>query len=294
MITLKLTNDQINQLKADYHNGDFRYDIDYTQFQVKKPGIVITIYTSNKAVFSGPDAKKHALAYGYRPSDEEKPPKPTFPMAGSDEVGTGDYFGPVVVCAAYVDEEDLTMIPVEDIVDSKQINDADILRIGPILTETLKYSLLILDNEKYNSIHNKYNMNAIKSLLHNQTFNHLDKKVTLPKDNVIIDQFTPKNNYYKFLENESKIYKDLTFVTKAENKYLAVACAAIIARYAFLMEFEKMEMKYQLSFPKGAGVKVDRAGVRFVEKYGLNNLQFVAKTHFKNTEKIKNLLTTSN
>ena len=38
---------------------------------------------------------------------------------GSDEVGTGDFLGPVVVCAAFVDEETMKVINEYHIVDSK-------------------------------------------------------------------------------------------------------------------------------------------------------------------------------
>ena len=33
-----------------------------------------------------------------------------YPQAGSDEVGTGDYFGPVCVCASYVTKDDVDFL----------------------------------------------------------------------------------------------------------------------------------------------------------------------------------------
>lgn len=46
-----------------------------------------------------------------------------FPQAGSDEVGTGDYFGPVVVSAVIVSKENEDVLRNLKIQDSKQIND---------------------------------------------------------------------------------------------------------------------------------------------------------------------------
>lgn len=295
MITLKLKQNQIQQIHKDYLDGSFRYDIAHTQFQVKMPGITITAYKSGSVVFAGNDAFKHARAYDPSIQNEslikaKDKPKQSFPMAGSDEVGTGDYFGPVTVCACYLDEEMIQNIPVEEIVDSKELNDHTVLNLAPLLMKELTFSLLILDNKKYNEIHQKHNMNAIKAILHNQAFIHLSKKVTLPKDNVIIDQFLAEAPYFKHLENENEIFKDLQFVTKAENQYLAVACAAIIARYAFLEQLKIMEEHYQCNLPKGAGPRVDHAAVKFVEKHGLDALNSVAKTHFKNSDKVKELL----
>lgn len=293
MITLKMKQNQIKQIHTDYRDGDFRYDIPYAEFQVKMPGITITAYTSGKVVFAGKDAIKHAKAYDASISDtttKKEKPEQHFPMAGSDEVGTGDYFGPITVCACYIDSDTIKNIPVDEIVDSKELNDNTVLNLAPLLMKELTYSLLILDNKKYNQIHQQHNMNAIKAILHNQAFIHLNKKVSLPKDNVIIDQFLAEKSYFKYLKNEKEIFKDLHFVTKAENQYLAVACAAIIARYAFLEQLRIMEKHFHTPLPKGASHRVDQAAAVFVEKHGLNTLDSVAKTHFKNTEKIKQLL----
>ena len=293
MITLKMNPNQIKQIHEDYTQAEFRYDIPYTKFQAKMPKITITAYKSGKVVFAGLDAIKHARNYDVTIKEEtasKNKPEQRFPMAGSDEVGTGDYFGPITVCACYVDQDTIKNIPVDEIVDSKQLNDSVVLSLAPILMKELTYSLLILDNKKYNQIHQKHNMNAIKAILHNQAFNHLSKKVDLPKDNVIIDQFSPEKSYFKYLEKEKVIFKELQFVTKAENQYLAVACAAIIARYAFLEQLKIMEEHYHCTLPKGAGARVDEAGATFVKKHGFNALDNVAKVHFKNTEKIKELL----
>ena len=44
------------------------------------------------------------------------------------------------------------------------------------------------------------------------------------------------------------------------------------------------------TFEKGAGKKVDQCGKKFVLKYGMDKLNEVAKIHFKNTEKILDLI----
>ena len=48
-----------------------------------------------------------------------------------------------------------------------------------------------------------------------------------------------------------------------------------------------MEQKYNLTFPKGSGDKVDILAQEFVDRYGFERLGEVAKLHFKNTEKIR-------
>ncbi len=63
---------------------------------------VITAYTSGKVVFQGEGARSYA---DITSACDDKIAE-YFPQAGSDEVGTGDYFGPVVVCACLVNPAD--------------------------------------------------------------------------------------------------------------------------------------------------------------------------------------------
>jgi len=105
----------------------------------------------------------------------------------------------------------------------------------------------------------------------------------------VVDQFTPKTNYFKYLEGQSKIFKDLHFETKAESKYFAVACASVIARNAFLKELEAMGSKYKTVFPKGASNLVDTFASDFLSKHGISTLKKVAKLHFKNLKPLIDL-----
>ena len=50
---------------------------------------------------------------------------------GSDEVGTGDYFGPIVVTATYVEKDDIEFLEGLGVMDSKKISDDKIRDIAP-------------------------------------------------------------------------------------------------------------------------------------------------------------------
>ena len=45
--------------------------------------------------------------------------------------------------------------------------------------------------------------------------------------------------------------------------------------------------KYEMTFPKGASHVVDEFAQKFVDRYGFEELNHVAKIHFKNTQNIK-------
>ncbi|MDR9824775.1 hypothetical protein RCJ22_04040, partial [Vibrio sp. FNV 38] len=107
---------------------------------------------------------------------------------------------------------------------------------------------------------------------------------------IVIDDFCGERNYYNYLQKDHQVINTVHFETKAENKFVSVACGAIIARYSFLYFLQKMGEKYQCQFPKGAGSQVDEFAKQFVAKYGFDELRNVAKINFKNTEKISALL----
>ena len=279
-ITLKLKSIQEEQLFKTF--SEFQTTPpQYAKWQLKPENCVITCYTSGKTVFQGKDANVYAA--------DEIPNTATtnqYPQAGSDEVGTGDYFGPVCVCASYVTKDDVDFLVKLGVRDSKQMSDADMLKIGPLLMERIPHSLLIVPPQKYNQVHESNNLNAIKAKLHNQAYINLAKKIELPSFK-IIDQFTPETSYYRYLKNEPQIIRGIHFETKAEDKYLSVAVGSIISRYGFLKTWEEMEQKYNMTLPKGSGDKVDVVAQKFVERYGFDRLGEVAKLHFKNTEKIR-------
>lgn len=285
-ITLKLKSIQEEQLFKTF--SEFQTTPpQYAKWQLKPENCVITCYTSGKTVFQGKDANVYAAAF--MQGQDEIPNTATtnqYPQAGSDEVGTGDYFGPVCVCASYVTQDNVDFLIKLGVRDSKQMSDADMLKIGPLLMERIPHSLLIVPPQKYNQVHESNNLNAIKAKLHNQAYINLAKKIELPSFK-IIDQFTPETSYYRYLKNEPQIIRGIHFETKAEDKYLSVAVGSIISRYGFLKTWEEMEKKYNMTLPKGSGDKVDIAAQAFVERYGFERLGEIAKLHFKNTEKIR-------
>ena len=280
IITLKLSASDEDKLFLSWKETASKTP-PYARWQLRPEGCVITCYESGKTVFQGKDAEVYASPFMAKSDDQ-------FPQAGSDEVGTGDYFGPVCVCAAYVSSENAGLLAKLNVRDSKKISDADIRKTAPALMEALPHSLLILDNLKYNAVHETSNMNAIKAKMHNQAFFNLSRKTKLP-GLVVLDQFTPERNYYGYIRNEAQIIRGIHFETKAEDKYPSVAAGSLIARYAFLKSMDRLQEIYDMELCKGAGNPADQCAARFIKKYGTERLAEVAKLHFSNTQKAKKL-----
>lgn len=280
-LSLKLSDEDITKLKETFKDEIVPSNNEYIDTLIQSENVTISIYNSKKVLFQGKDAFIYASAFLKTE---------LHPQAGSDEVGTGDYFGPVCVCACILEKEDYPILEEFHITDSKELSDTEIEKIAPILMQKLKYSLLILKNAQYNEVQKKNHMVMIKSKMHNQAYiNLLHKGYKIPKA-AYIDQFVAKETYFKYLLQEKEVYHDLIFETKAESKYPAVACASIIARYAFIKEFEKLEENFKMKLHKGAGFLVDEDAAKFIKMYGESRLNEVAKLHFKNTQKAKELL----
>lgn len=129
-------------------------------------------------------------------------------------------------------------------------------------------------------------MNKIKAIMHNRVLYQLITEEKPKYDYIIVDEFAREQRYYEYLKDQVVIQKDITFMTKAEDKNMAVACGSIISRYLFLKEFDKLCDSIHLPLPKGAGKDVDTIGEEVVEKYGEEKLKEIAKLNFKNTDRI--------
>ncbi|MBR0138155.1 MAG: ribonuclease HIII [Erysipelotrichaceae bacterium] len=256
---------------------------DTIKAQIRYDECIISIYNTNTVLFQGKNANIYYASFA--------PEKDIiFPQAGSDEVGTGSYFGPITVCATYIDEAVYEKIKDYNLIDSKQIDDSYILQITPELIRNVPHSLLVLENEKYNEVNQKYNMNQIKAMMHNQCFIHLKHRGYRLPALTVIDQFCAPELYYRYNRGQKEVFDSIIFHTKAENQFISVACGAIISRYSFLKKLDELSETYGMKLPSGAGKEVDEAGKAFAEKYGFESLRKVAKLNFKNTEKIRELL----
>ena len=278
--SFKLDEARIAKLKETFRDYIRDNRNEYVDTFIQKDDLTITIYKSGKVVFQGNDAFFYASAYL-----ETKVSR----QAGSDEVGTGDVFGPVVVCAAIVEEEDYPFIEENHVTDSKQLNDDFIRKIGPKLRERFRHSLLILDNATYNRVHETDNLNAIKAKMHNKAYlNMIAKGYEIPKA-AYVDQFCSVDDYYRYLVNEKEVYHDLIFETKAESKYPAVAIGSMISRYAFLEYMDALNRKYGIELHRGSSdtEMIDRDIRYIIEHFGKDELRNVGKLHFRNFEKYR-------
>jgi len=298
---LKLNDIQAKKVIRFYRDYQTQSNNQTVLFFAKTEFVSVTIYKSFKVMFQGMDALQEFNMWNTMLDlKQEEPIKKTISKSsptnyylssiGSDEVGTGDFFGPIVVCAAYIKESDTDFLKSLKIDDSKKITDERIRIIGEQLKDKITYSMLALHNKKFNEMTAKgYNMNKLKAYLHNSALINLSKKVE-GKPEIILDQFAEPKLYFRYLENEQEVLRDITFTTKAESKYASVAVGSIIARYAFLKYFDNLIEDSGYDLPKGASHKVDQITALIIKEKGEKYLETIAKINFKTVQKAKELL----
>ena len=294
--TKKLMNEFYKDIKRDKTPP-------YAVFQADTGDTIVTLYESGKAMFQGVSAdieagmwesiKKDKDNIDYFVDTKEVNIKKDIEIeipsdissVGSDEVGTGDYYGPIVVTASFVSKDNIPFLTELGVRDSKKLSDEQILKIVPKIIKKIPYKTIMLSNKEYNDNYGKnMNMNKIKAVLHNKVLTEMVKDNDY--DYIVVDQFEPEKSYYNHLSDVPNPLKGITFITKAEDKCLSVAVSSLISRYIFIKEMDKLGDKYGIFLPKGANYYVEDIGIKLVNKYGEKILHDIAKLNFSNTNRI--------
>jgi ribonuclease HIII len=300
-VVLLLNMNQILEMKDYYHKFLVEKLPQGSVFSAKTPRCVITAYTSGKVLFQGADSAAEADRWGgesaavtssgsapSRAKGNVPPGIGSMSAIGSDEVGTGDFFGPITVVAAYVMKEQIPLLKELGVRDSKDLNDEKIAAIAKDIKNVVTFSLLTLKNEKYNQLQRSgMSQGKMKAILHNQAIlNVLEKISPEVPEAVLIDQFVEKDTYYRHLQGQKAVAREnVYFSTKAEGVHIAVAAASILARYAFVQYMDKLGEAAGITIPKGAGAHVDEAAAKLILSKGREVLPGFVKMHFANTEK---------
>lgn len=265
-------------------NEDCEFKIpDYTFFQAKNKNWQFTFYKTGKVLVQGKDidyiVKKYLdnnFEYELKPQTEGD--IAPFPHIGVDESGKGDFFGPLIIAGCYLDEKQANFLKEKGIKDSKKLDDKKILTLAEIIKENSIFDIVAIGNKKYNELYSKFkNLNSLLAWGHSTVIENLLNKTNAKI--AISDKFADERVILNALKQKGKTIQVIQ-QTKAEAD-CAVASASILARCEFVKRISKLNEEYEMTFPKGAGENVLIQGKKFKEKFGIEELKNVSKTHFK-------------
>lgn len=310
VFTFELTNDQQELLLGIMMTGNYRRrEVPYSLYSIEGDHFNATLYQKEKhgkrkLCVQGSKAEDFVLfqlepivlgaaTLGY---EKELNPELFTAHAGSDESGKGDYFGPLVVCAAFTDEKLSDEMAKLGVKDCKQMSDKSVLAVGANLRALLgpdRYSVVKLGNPAYNRLYAKMrNINRMLAWAHATAIEELLGKI--PEcARVVIDQFAPTEaTILRALKPRGKAAK-IKQRHKAESD-IAVAAASVIARELFIRACLDMG---KACFGENAGEdekiplgssdpRVRELAEKMVKEHGANWLMNNAKAHFQTTDKV--------
>ncbi|HZU03542.1 MAG TPA: ribonuclease HIII [Ktedonobacteraceae bacterium] len=265
----------------------YGYQLVVTDGTAKTP---VDLFTTGKALVQGkPSELQTAIkSWVYKPQLPNATPDKVTGIAriGSDESGKGDYFGPLVVAAVYVDEQTESQLLALGVRDSKLLPDNIILAQAEEIKQICRGQGTVLSYrpERYNELYKETaNLNLLLAQAHTQVIASVQRKVAC--NLAIVDQFGDESLVRNAL---AKLGCTITVEQRphAEDD-IAVAAASVIARAEFVRIIQELSTSVGIHLPKGASdPKIVTVGREIVAKYGQSALAKVAKLHFKTTEVI--------
>jgi ribonuclease HIII len=280
--TLKLTRDEIAALRKELDAARFEFRrLDHAHFQARGEGVVVNAYRSGKVVVQGKGETAFLAARGLAPAPA---PFLTEPVAGSDESGKGDYFGPLVVGAVVVEPGQEAALADAGVRDSKQLSDTATHRAAAAIRQLCPHAACTLMPTEYNEHHERdRNVALFLAEKHAEAIAAAIGNAAACA-RVVIDQFTFSDRLEAALERHG-VKLPVEIRPRAEDNP-AVAAASVLARSEFLLGLRALGTEYGVELPKGAGPNVEAVGRRFFQDYGMDALRAVAKIHFKTTKRV--------
>jgi len=299
--TVFLSNNERSKLESIISDRNWeKGNAPYAFWNAKKPGLFLVAYKSGKLTIQGRETfdfvtftlepevtGRVELSYAKAPSNEktEEDFLP-FPHAGMDESGKGDFFGPLVVSAVFVDDKMNKILIKSGVKDSKIIkNEKKITLIANDIRRIVKgkFSIVQIGPQTYNRLYAKIgNLNKLLAWGHARVLENLLEK-TPECNSALADKFGNSSLIENALMEKGRKIK-LHQRIRGESD-TAVAAASILARDEFLRQMKKLGDEFNTLLPKGAGPKVDEKVRELVAVYGIGILEQLGKTHFKTVSK---------
>ncbi len=294
--TFKLTEEQQQAVRQLLGNPKYLPEtVPHTQKAVSIPDCRINLYNSGKLLVQGKAAQEwitftletEVLLEARLGYEDLHDPEAFQPHMGIDESGKGDFFGPLVIASAYVDEGLVEKLRALGVRDSKKISSDNVaLNLAREIRKVLgdRCAMVTIGPRSYNRMYAKIgNVNKMLAWGHARAIEDLLEKVPdCPR--ALSDKFGPTHQIERALMVKGKKIK-LDQRTKAESDP-AVAAASILARAGFLYALKTMGKKHGFEVPKGASEKVRREAEKLVAYNSPGILLDTAKCHFQTTDKV--------
>ncbi len=212
-------------------------------------GVYFTLYPSGVLLIQGKDTE----VWAEKVLDLIEVPDGS--VAGCDEVGKGDIFGPLVLCCAVIKPENYRNVLKVAPRDSKRLADDKVIKKALDLRNLVDYRFVNITPERFNQIYSEFkNINRILDAGYRKLIRWALEKEPV---SITVDAYTRGNPFQEV--------KGVRFVNEGERE-VEVAVASLLARAKFLSEIRKLETLYGEKIPKGSSEKAVRKARELIRK----------------------------
>ena len=169
-------------------------------------------------------------------------------IIGIDEAGRGCIIGPMVICAAAINPMEEYKLKELGVKDSKKLSPMQREKLYPKVAHLCKYVTVKVTAAELNVLMPKQNLNEIEAMKIAQAIDML----ALHHPEVYVD--SPDNIPAKFTKRIEKYIRTrakITSTNKADDIYLIVGAASIIAKVTRDREIEKIKKEVGFDFNSG-------------------------------------------
>lgn len=251
---------------------------EYELLRIKDGQIDIVVYKSGKLVHNGSSASQEIIDF-ILTRDR------TFDyLIGSDEVGKGEWYGPLVVTAAALRANDVVKFRKIGVKDSKLLSKSEISKLATdIIASGIPYKKVILMPEIYNERYLEFkkegkSLNDFLAWAHAAAIKDLMAAISAEskKVRIIIDKFDVEKTDLRLRRANVQQQSNIEVIQSSKgDTELPVSTASILAKHFFEERVDQLNEKF------GVDLRNDSP-----ENISKEKLQFVSKTHFKNISKL--------
>ncbi|KZX15501.1 ribonuclease HII [Methanobrevibacter cuticularis] len=203
-------------------------------------------------------------------------------ILGIDEAGRGPVLGPLIIAGIVVPEEKTSILERMGIKDSKKLTPTRRKVLSHKLQRTFEYEIVEIRAKDIDNLRAKgINLNEIEKIAMIKIIDKLDA------DYIIVDSVDVKPK--RFEEEIKKITGDIKIKAehKADDNYLQVAAASIIAKYKRDEIVEKIKREYRKIGDVGSGYPSDPKTKKFLENFTYDEMPDIIRKSWKTVEKLK-------
>jgi ribonuclease HIII len=245
----------------------------YELLHIQDGDIDINVYKSGKVVHNNSIASQEIISFILK-----KERNYDF-LIGSDEVGKGEWYGPLVTSAVALTPEDILKFRKLGVKDSKQLKKDVLQKLAEeILRSNVVFKNIAIMPEKYNAKYQEFtkegkSLNDLLAWAHVAAIKDVLERIPAKesKIKIIIDKFDAEKTDLRLTSAKIKQSNIEVIQSSTGDTEIPVSVASIAAKNQFEELVTDLEKKFGVNLRKGNPKSIDK-----------KVLPFVAKTHFKN------------